>query len=227
MAINGVSNGMSGYMKPHSTKVKNQNSEEVKKAEVGQVVSTKEEMSLKDYKIHFAKKMDELYVHSSQINLNEQISITDAAYERMKKDPEYEEEILYIFRQNFKHDFGSFIPVISVFKIDDTLAGSEAYAQGAKSTFSVSNDSQTQKSRKTSSKKEEDELLEYSEKMSLERANAQDLLEKAILDRENSKEIRSESLYEDILEKDYLNLKLIVESSMERRRLLEIATRCV
>ena len=56
-------------------------------------VST-EDMTLEEYKKYFNEKMNSLYTHPSQRNMNDVIDITDAAYKRMQTDPEYEKKIL-------------------------------------------------------------------------------------------------------------------------------------
>ena len=53
------------------------------------------DMSLEEYKKIFNEKMDALYTHPSQKNMNSVIDITDAAYKRMQTDPEYEKIIFH------------------------------------------------------------------------------------------------------------------------------------
>lgn len=52
-----------------------------------------EDMTLDEYKAYFNEKMNSLYTHPSQRNMNWTIDITDAAYKRMQTDPEYEKKI--------------------------------------------------------------------------------------------------------------------------------------
>ena len=97
-------------------------------------VST-EDMTLEEYKAYFQKKMDSLYVHPSQKNRNEVIDITDAAYERMKTDPEYEQKVLNCFATNWAVNFGNYIPTFSYMHIDDTWEKSYGYTQGMQENY--------------------------------------------------------------------------------------------
>ena len=49
-----------------------------------------EDMTLEEYKEYFNEKMNSLYTHPSQRNMNWVFDITDSAYKRMQSDPEYE-----------------------------------------------------------------------------------------------------------------------------------------
>ena len=108
-----------------------------KKAAEKASVST-EDMTLEEYKAYFQKKMDSLYVHPSQRNRNEVIDITDAAYERMKTDPEYEQKVLNSFATNWAVNFGNYIPTFSYMHIDDTWEKSYGYTQGMQENNSTS-----------------------------------------------------------------------------------------
>lgn len=103
-------------------------------------VST-EDMTLDEYKAYFQEKMDSLYTHPSQRNMNWVIDITDAAYERMKKDPEYEQKVLNCFAVNKSVNFGSYIPLYSYTHIDDTWEKSYGYTQGMKKNDQTSSES--------------------------------------------------------------------------------------
>ena len=103
-------------------------------------VST-EDMTLDEYKAYFQDKMDSLYTHPSQRNMNWVIDITDAAYERMKKDPEYEQKVLNCFAVNKSVNYGSYIPVYSYTHIDDTWEKSYGYTQGMKKNNQTSSES--------------------------------------------------------------------------------------
>ncbi len=92
----------------------------------------REDMTLEEYKKYFNEKMNSLYVHPSQMNRNEVIDITDAAYKRMQTDPEYEKKILDALAKNWTVDFGGNIPEISYMHIDDTWEKCYGYTQGMK-----------------------------------------------------------------------------------------------
>lgn len=104
-------------------------------------LKAKEEMSLDEYKAYFNEKMDALYTHPSQRNMNWVIDITDAAYERMKKDPEYEQKVLNCFAVNKSVNCGSYIPAYSYTHIDDTWEKSYGYTQGMKKNDQTSSKS--------------------------------------------------------------------------------------
>lgn len=199
MEISGVSYGAAGYLKSQTQKVKNESCEQVKQFD--NIISEKEAMSLEEYKNYFTKQLDSLYTHPSQTNRNEQITITDAAYERMKIDPEYEEKILNVFRQNKKVDFGNYIPVISVMHIDDTWEGCYGYTKGMTENNVISDKSHSSKS-KTYDKNDK-ELFNYLEKIRLKREYAQ--------------EIRQKEYFEHKIEMDDLNKKRFAAESYDKQ----------
>ena len=84
----------------YSSQVKKQ--EEVQQGTFVSQIKSKENMSLDEYKAYFNEKMDALYTHPSQRNMNWVIDITDAAYKRMQTDPEYEQKILDALAKNRK-----------------------------------------------------------------------------------------------------------------------------
>ena len=94
------------------------------------VAVSPKDMTLEEYKAYFQKKMDSLYTHPSQANMNDIIDITDAAYERMKNDPEYEQLILNGIAKNKAVNFGNYIPVVAYMHIDDTFEKCYGYTQG-------------------------------------------------------------------------------------------------
>ena len=86
-----------------------------------------EDMTLEEYKAYFNEKMDALYTHPSQRNMNWVIDITDAAYKRMQTDPEYEQKILDALAKNKAVDFGGNIPQIAYTHVDSTWEGCYVY----------------------------------------------------------------------------------------------------
>lgn len=103
------------------------------------------DMTLEEYKAYFQKKMDSLYVHPSQRNRNEVIDITDAAYERMKNDPEYEDKVLNSFAVNWAVNFGNYIPTFSYAHIDDSWEKSYGYTQGMQENYNNKSSEKTSK----------------------------------------------------------------------------------
>ncbi|KAI4446512.1 hypothetical protein C823_001030 [Eubacterium plexicaudatum ASF492] len=74
----------------YSSQTKKQ--EEVQQSTFASQIKDKKDMSLDEYKAYFNEKMDALYTHPSQRNMNWVIDITDAAYKRMQTDPAYEQK---------------------------------------------------------------------------------------------------------------------------------------
>ena len=77
-------------------------------------------MTLQEYKKQIHQKIDSMYTHSSQRRLYPIIEITDAAYERMMNDPEYEEKVLNMLAAEKAHAYGRFIPEFVYIHIDGT-----------------------------------------------------------------------------------------------------------
>ena len=114
----------------YSSQVKKQ--EEVQQGTFVSQIKSKENMSLDEYKAYFNEKMDALYTHPSQRNMNWVIDITDAAYKRMQTDPEYEQKILDALAKNKAVDFGGNIPQIAYTHVDSTWEGCYGYTKGMK-----------------------------------------------------------------------------------------------
>ena len=152
-----------------------------KVAEKGSV--SPEDMTLEEYKGYFNEKMNSLYTHPSQRNMNWVIDITDAAYKRMQTDPEYEKKILDALAKNKAVNFGGNIPVIAYTRVDDTWEKCYGYTQGMEenvgytggSSAKGGNDAVRQK------KARQKELLEeYLEKRAQAKRQQQELLDERI-----------------------------------------------
>ena len=121
MAISGV--GQNYYQNSTETtkNAKSVNSTEETGGFAGKVAEkssvSPEDMTLEEYKKYFNEKMNSLYTHPSQRNMNDVIDITDAAYKRMQTDPEYEKKILDCMAKNKAVNFGGYIPEISYMHI--------------------------------------------------------------------------------------------------------------
>ena len=146
-----------------------------------------EDMTLEEYKEYFNEKMNSLYTHPSQRNMNWVFDITDSAYKRMQSDPEYEKKILDALAKNKAVDFGGNIPVIAYTHIDDTYEKCYGYTQGMKENVGYSggssakggNDAVCQK------KARQKELLEeYLEKRARMKEFQQEALDKKIAKQE-------------------------------------------
>ena len=126
-----------------------------------------EDMTLEEYKAYFNEKMDALYTHPSQRNMNWVIDITDAAYKRMQTDPEYEQKILDALAKNKAVDFGGNIPKIAYTHVDSTWEGCYGYTKGMKENDSYTKGISSKHENNVKKKKEDrnKELLEeYVEK---------------------------------------------------------------
>jgi len=148
------------------------------------------DMSLEEYKEYFNDKMNSLYTHPSQRNMNWVIDITDSAYKRMQTDPEYEKKILDALAKNKAVDFGGNIPVIAYTHIDDTYEKCYGYTQGMKENTGYSGSSSA-KGRDDSvrqKKARQKELLEeYLEKRAQAKKYQQELLDEKIAKQEQER----------------------------------------
>ncbi|MCM1134559.1 MAG: hypothetical protein NC400_03195 [Clostridium sp.] len=62
---------------------------------------SRENMSLEKYKQYIYQKISQIPIHPSQQAMSAAVHITDAGFEAMRKDPEYEKWVLDVLRQNF------------------------------------------------------------------------------------------------------------------------------
>ena len=151
-----------------------------KVAEKGTV--SPKDMTLDEYKAYFDEKMNSLYTHPSQRNMNDVIDITDAAYKRMQTDPEYEKKILDALAKNKAVDFGGNIPVIAYTRVDDTWEKCYGYTQGMKENVGYSGSSSAKRTDAGREKKaRQKELLEeYLEKRAQAKRQQQELLDEKV-----------------------------------------------
>ncbi len=151
-----------------------------KVAEKGTV--SPKDMTLDEYKAYFDEKMNSLYTHPSQRNMNDVIDITDTAYKRMQTDPEYEKKILDALAKNKAVDFGGNIPVIAYTRVDDTWEKCYGYTQGMKENVGYSGSSSAKRTDAGREKKaRQKELLEeYLEKRAQAKRQQQELLDEKV-----------------------------------------------
>ena len=160
-----------------------------------------EDMTLEEYKAYFNEKMDALYTHPSQRNMNWVIDITDAAYKRMQTDPEYEQKILDALAKNKAVDFGGNIPQIAYTHVDSTWEGCYGYTKGMKE-----NDSYT----KGISSKGTDAGRQ-------KKARQKELLEEYLEKRAQMKEFQQEALEEKIAKQELERSRLTKVWSSKRQ----------
>ena len=90
------------------------------------------EMTLEEYKMHFQKKLDALYQHPSQKNVFFFLDITDAAYQRMQADPDYEKSVLDYLEKQKAVNYGNHPPRFSYVHIDDSWEKCYGYTLGVR-----------------------------------------------------------------------------------------------
>lgn len=165
-----------------------------KVAEKGTV--SPEDMTLEEYKGYFNEKMNSLYTHPSQRNMNWVIDITDAAYKRMQTDPEYEKKILDALAKNKAVNFGGNIPVIAYTRIDDTWEKCYGYTQGMKENVGYTGGSSAKGGNDAVSQKkarQKEILEEYLEKRAQAKKQQQEILNEKIAKQELERSRLSQS----------------------------------
>ena len=161
-----------------------------------------EDMTLEEYKNYFNEKMNSLYTHPSQRNMNWVIDITDAAYKRMQTDPEYEQKVLNAIATNKAVNFGSYIPSFAYTHIDDTWEKSYGYTQGMEDNVGYSGSS--------SAKGGNDAVRQ-------KKARQKELLEEYLEKRAQMKEFQQKALDEKIAKQELERSRLTRAWSSERQ----------
>ena len=133
-----------------------------------------EDMTFEEYKAYFNEKMDALYTHPSQRNMNWVIDITDAAYKRMQT----EQKILDALAKNKAVDFGSNIPQIAYTHVDGTWEGCYGYTKGMKENDSYIKGNSSKHENNVKKKNEKDRKKQLLEEYIEEQIQARkDILE--------------------------------------------------
>ena len=169
-----------------------------------------EDMTFEEYKAYFNEKMDALYTHPSQRNMNWVIDITDAAYKRMQTEPEYEQKILDALAKNKAVDFGSNIPQIAYTHVDGTWEGCYGYTKGMKENDSYIKGKSSKHENNVKKKKEDrnKELLE-------------EYVEKRIQARKDMQEFRTKEYFKNKEQNAELSRKALVAKAYEQQILEE------
>lgn len=89
------------------------------------------DMTLTEYKLYINDIINSLYTHPSQKRLNWFIDITDAAYERMKNDPAYEQWVLDYIQKSKSVNYGCHVPRFALLHIADTREKCYGFTCGA------------------------------------------------------------------------------------------------
>ena len=159
------------------------------------------DMTLQEYKKYIHQKIDSLYTHPSQRRLYPIIEITDAAYERMMNDPEYEEKVLNMLAAEKAYAYGRFIPEFVYIHIDDTWENTYTKVMGWRdSQPAPRNTSSNKKSWWDERQERIREMLKRQAKAAQKRAQAQSILgRQAVLERQlESQQTRQSLLAEKI-----------------------------
>ena len=188
----------------YSSQAKKQ--EEVQQGTFALQIKNKEDMSLDEYKAYFKEKMDELYTHPSQKNMNWVIDITDAAYKRMQTDPEYEKKILDALGQNKAVNSGNYIPQKAYTHIDSTWEGCYGYTKGMKDNDSYIKGNSSKHENNVKKKKEDrnKELLE-------------EYIEKRIQARKDMQEFRTKEYFKHKEQNAELSRKALAAKAYEQQ----------
>lgn len=65
---------------------------------------SRENMPLEKYKQYIYQKISQIPIHPSQESMSAAVHISDAGFEAMQKDPEYEQWVLDVLRQSFGYN---------------------------------------------------------------------------------------------------------------------------
>lgn len=154
-------------------------------------------MTLEEYKVYIHQKIDSLYTHPSQGRLYPMIEITDAAYERMMNDPEYEEKVLNMLAAEKAHSYGRFIPEFVYIHIDDTWENTYTKTFGWRDRQPAPrNTSNNEKSWWDERQERIREMLKRQAKAAQKRAQAQSILgRQAVLERQMESQQTRQSLF--------------------------------
>ncbi len=165
------------------------------------------DMTLEEYKEYFNEKVEALYTHPSQKDMNWFIDITDAAYRRMQADPAYEQKVLDLLAKNKAVNFGSYAPRFAYTHIDDTMEKCYGYTQGIRDEY--------RRARRLAAKRRDE--LEQQRKQ-----RRKELLKKYLKKRAEEKELRRKLLEQHFkkkrLERDrqqrvWVNKRLLLKAS--------------
>lgn len=193
----------------YSSQAKKQ--EEVQQGTFASQIKDKADMSLDEYKAYFNEKMNALYTHPSQRNMNDVIDITDSAYKRMQTDPEYEQKILNCLAQNRAVNFGNYIPQIAYMHIDDTWEGCYGYTQGMKENDGYIKGNSSKHDNNVKKKKEEDRNKELLE----------EYIEKRIQARKDMQEFRTKEYFKHKEQNAELSKKALAAKAYDQQILEE------
>lgn len=159
------------------------------------------DMTLEEYKAYFQKKIDSLYTHPSQRRICRWIDITDAAYERMRTDPEYEKKVLDTLAASKARSYGNRMPILLYTHIEDSWDKSYTKSWGVQERYPTPRTS-SYKEKSWWEKRQEriKEMLKRQAKAAQKRAQAQSILgQQAALERQiESQQIRQKLFAEKI-----------------------------
>lgn len=164
------------------------------------------DMTLEEYKEYFNEKVNDLYTHPSQKNLNWIIDITDAAYRRMQADPEYEKQVLELLAKNKATNFGCFVPRFAYIHIGETLEKCYEYTQGVSDSY--------RRAKRLAAKRREELELQRKQRR-------KELLQKYLKKRDEERKLRQKLLDEKIRKQRLLEEK-VKKQKWEKDRLRRV-----
>lgn len=157
-----------------------------------------ENMTLQEYKIYIYDKMSAQYMHPSQKKVFWCIDITDAAYERMRTDPLYEQKVLDYLEKNKAVNCGKHPPQFVFIHIEDTLGKSYGYTIGVQhnNCYCKYAEARRRNAEEYAKKLRRKKLLKEYLKKKAEAKRLQDILMNHDLEKKRLKHIRLEKTWD-------------------------------
>lgn len=92
--------------------------------------SSSAEMTPEEYKLYIYEKIDTMYLHPSQRRVFWCVDITEAAWQRMQFDPEYEQRVLDYIERNRAAGYGCHVPQFIFVHIEESWEKCYGYSLG-------------------------------------------------------------------------------------------------
>ncbi len=160
------------------------------------------DMSLGEYKLYFQDKVNSLYTHPSQRRLNWFIDITDAAYERMQKDPAYEQWVLDYIGKSKSQNYGCHVPRFALIHIDDTCEKCYGFTYGLQDDARARRAAEKRRMREAQAKK----------------ARRKKLLKEYLKRKAQAKKLQDKLLTQRIARQNLEHVRLLKSWSEDRQR---------
>lgn len=92
--------------------------------------SSTADMTPGEYKLYIYEKIDAMYLHPSQRRVFWYVDITEAAWQRMQFDPEYEQKVLDYIQKNRAVNYGCHVPQFILIHIEESWDKCYGYSMG-------------------------------------------------------------------------------------------------